>query len=94
MLTAAPILEAQQACPCPALNELASNVLDILCSTVPAASLHQQSAEVVPGLAMLLCDVIEDEESPIRLQEQAACVLGCLARAEGAAAVLGGAAGG
>lgn len=85
----ADVLHAQQACPCPALNELSSNVLEALAGITPPLPPAQLLTDPVQALAAALCDVMEDRDSPLRLRASAAAAAGGLAAAQGAIENLG-----
>ncbi|KAK9818886.1 hypothetical protein WJX74_007768 [Apatococcus lobatus] len=82
------VLQAQQAHPCAALNELSSNVLETLACIATALPQHLLLSEPVQVLATSICDVIEDTDSPLRLRAAAAAAVGGLAQMQGAAEVL------
>ena len=85
----AEVLHAQHACPCTALNELSSNVLEALACITPALPAPQLLTDPVQALSAALCEVLEDCDSPLRLRASAAAAAGGLATAQGAAESLG-----
>ena len=87
------VLQAQQANPCAALNELAANVLDALRSIVPALLLRSQHDESAQGLQQHVSDVLEDDDTPLALKTKAAAAMGGLAKAKDAPAFFTAAAG-
>lgn len=89
MQVSADVLSAQQACPCTALNELSSNMLEALACIAPALPAQQLLTDPVKALPAALCDVMEDRESPLRLRASAAAAAGGLATAQGSAENLG-----